>query len=133
MEYFFWKFGDSKKQITLSEKKPPLKSVWIPSVHDIVKFPKVCKLKLLLMSNCRIQQDFTKKMLESCHSLQKLALLGCILNPEILKKICCQNGQSLQVSMTSLLTHNVAHSTRHSFRPKPRNQSVKKFFSLAIS
>ena len=133
MEYFFWKFGDSKKQITLSEKKPPLKSVWIPSVHDIVKFPKVCKLKLLLMSNCRIQQDFTKKMLESCHSLQKLALLGCILNPEILKKICCQNGQSLQVSMTSLLTHNVTHSTRHSFRPKTNNQLLKKFLSLAVT
>ena len=74
-----------------------LKSVWIPSVHDIVKFSEVSKLKLLLMSNCRIQQDFTKKMLESCYSLQKLALLGCILNPEILKKICRQNGQSLQV------------------------------------
>ena len=74
-----------------------LKSVWIPHGQDIVRFPEVSKLKLLLMSNCRIQQDFTKKMLESCHSLQKLALLGCILNPEILKKICRQNGQSLQV------------------------------------
>ena len=74
-----------------------LKSVWIPPGHDIVKFPEVSKLKLLLFSNCRIQQDFTKKMLESCHSLQKLALLGCILDPEILRKICHQNGQSLQV------------------------------------
>ena len=35
--------------------------------------------------------------------------------------------------MTSLLTHNVAHSTRHSFRPKTNNQPLKKFLSLAFS
>ena len=29
---------------------------------------------------------------------------------------------SMMVSMTSLLTHNVAHFTRHSFRPKTNNQ-----------
>ena len=33
------------------------------------------------------------------------------------------------VSMTSLLMHNVAHSTRYSFRPKTNNQ----FLSLAFS
>ena len=37
------------------------------------------------------------------------------------------------ISMTSLLTHNVAHSTRHSFRPKTNNQPIKKFLSLAVS
>ena len=36
-------------------------------------------------------------------------------------------------SMTSLLTHNVAHSTRYSFRPKTNNQPIKKFLSLAFS
>ena len=36
-------------------------------------------------------------------------------------------------SMTSLLTHNVAHSTRPSFRPKTNNQPIKKFLSLAVS
>ena len=30
-------------------------------------------------------------------------------------------------SMTSLLTHNVAHFTRPSFRPKTNNQPIKKF------
>ena len=39
----------------------------------------------------------------------------------------------LSTSMTSLLTHNVAHSTRHSFRPKTNNQPMKKFLSLAFS
>ena len=36
-------------------------------------------------------------------------------------------------SMTSLLMHNVAHSTRHSFRPKNNNQALKKFLFLAFS
>ena len=36
-------------------------------------------------------------------------------------------------SMTSLLTHNVAHSTRPFFKPKTNNQHLKKFLSLAFS
>ena len=36
-------------------------------------------------------------------------------------------------SMTTLLTHTVAHSTRPSFMPKTNNQPPKKFFSLALS
>ena len=36
-------------------------------------------------------------------------------------------------SMSSLLTHTVAYSTRPSFRPKINNQSLKKFSSLAVS
>ena len=37
------------------------------------------------------------------------------------------------VSMTTLLTHTVAHSTKPSFRPKTNNQTLKKFLSLALS
>ena len=36
-------------------------------------------------------------------------------------------------SMTQLLTHSVAHSTRPSSRPKTNNQPLKKFLSLALS
>ena len=36
-------------------------------------------------------------------------------------------------SMTQLLTHSVAHSTKPSSRPKTNNQSIKKFLSLAVS
>ena len=36
-------------------------------------------------------------------------------------------------SMTQLLTHSVAHSTKPSFRPKTNNQPLKKFFSLALN
>ena len=37
------------------------------------------------------------------------------------------------ISMTSLLTHTVAHSTRPSYRPKINNQPLKKFLGLAVS
>ena len=37
------------------------------------------------------------------------------------------------VSMTTLLTHTVAHSTKRSFRPETNNQPLKKFLSLALS
>ena len=37
------------------------------------------------------------------------------------------------ISMTSLWTHTVAHSTRPSFRPKTNNQPIKKFLSLVVS
>ena len=36
-------------------------------------------------------------------------------------------------SMTSLLTHNVAHSTGYSFRSKTNKQPLKKFLSLAFT
>ena len=36
-------------------------------------------------------------------------------------------------SMTTLLTHTDAHSTKPSFRPKTNNQPLKKFLSLALS
>ena len=36
-------------------------------------------------------------------------------------------------SMTTLLTHTVAHSTKPSFRPKTNNQPIKNFLSLALS
>ena len=40
---------------------------------------------------------------------------------------------SKTISMTTLLTHTVAHSTKPSFRPKANNQPLKKFLSLALS
>ena len=39
----------------------------------------------------------------------------------------------IQSSMTTLLTHTVAHSTKPSFRPKTNNQPLKKSLSLALS
>ena len=45
----------------------------------------------------------------------------------------CFESRTTDTSMTLLLTHNVAHSTRHSFRPKTNNQPIKKFLSLEFS
>ena len=42
-------------------------------------------------------------------------------------------SQSIGRSMTTLLTHTVAHSTRPSFMPKTNNQLPKKVLSLALS
>ena len=52
------------------------------------------------------------------------------LRPKLLYTSLAEAGE---VSMTSLLTHNVAHSTRHSVRPKTNNQPFTKFLSLALS
>ena len=38
-----------------------------------------------------------------------------------------------QISMTTLLTHTVAHSTKPSFRPKTNNQPLKKFLGFVLS
>ena len=40
---------------------------------------------------------------------------------------------ALSISMTSLLMHTVAHSTRPSFRSKTNNQPTKKFLSLEVT
>ena len=39
----------------------------------------------------------------------------------------------INLSMTTLLTHTVAHSSKPSFRPKTNNQSLKKFLSFVLS
>ena len=39
----------------------------------------------------------------------------------------------MNISMTSLLTHTFAHSTRLSFTPKTTHQPLEKFWSLAVS
>ena len=51
----------------------------------------------------------------------------------ILDKFQFWIGSYICFSMTSLLTHTFAHSTRPSFRLKTNNQPLKKFLSLAVS
>ena len=41
--------------------------------------------------------------------------------------------EAIKVSMTTLLTHALAHSTKSSFRSNTNNQPLKKFLSLALS
>ena len=49
------------------------------------------------------------------------------------RTLCTLTVLWLSNTMTSLLTHTVAHSTRPSFRPKNNNQSTKKFLSLGVN
>ena len=42
-------------------------------------------------------------------------------------------GSEVSTSMTTLLTHTVAHSTKPSFRPKTNNQPLKMFLNLVLS
>ena len=64
-------------------------------------------------------------------------LLERSLGWRIYLRICWFQGwiifRYLFTSMTSLLTHTVAHSTRPFYRPKINHQPLKKFLSLAVS
>ena len=46
---------------------------------------------------------------------------------------CLYTAMIQEYSMTSLLTHTVAYSTRSSFRPKTNNQPTKKCLSLTVT
>ena len=59
--------------------------------------------------------------------------LFCVPKSEISESPNIFYTMYMYFSMTSLLTQNVAHSTRHSFKPKTNNQPLKKFLSLAFS
>ena len=64
-----------------------------------------------------------------CVLHQKLQMINCCIEV----KIAREQNKDEKDGMTSLLTHDVAHSTRHSYRPKTNNQPIKKYLSLAVS
>ena len=74
-------------------------------------------LKLLLAASCR--WVLTKYLTR--YVLVKLVTSICFVTT------------STYISMTTLLTNTVAHSTKPSFMPKTDNQPPKKFLSLALS
>ena len=69
--------------------------------------------------------------------LMWICVTGSTLEKKIIylyvEKLFQQKTDTKSFSMTSLLTHNVKHSTRHSFRPKTNNHPINKFFSFAVS
>ena len=69
-----------------------------------------------------------KRHIRDCHSSHEDKKFKC----EICGTFATNAEDRLKVSMTSHLTHDVAHSTRHSFRPKTNDQPFKKFLSLAF-
>ena len=97
------------------------------------------QILVFLMTNCLHWKPFQSS-------------LGQVTTPKYERPACVWKGLSQQIkfikktlppmknygwvlsdSMTSLLTHTVAHFTRPSFRPKTNNQPIKKFLSLAVS
>jgi len=67
--------------------------------------------------NCK--KNIFWQLYGSCHQALKLKWKSCF--PKL-----------AQSTMKILLTHNVAHSTRHSFRPKTNNQPIKKVFKSYV-
>ena len=63
-------------------------------------------------------------MLQPCMYLQKWQPQGQFSRP---------SAVGMGISMTTLLTHTVAHSIKLSFRSKTNNQTLKKFLTLALS
>ena len=99
----------------------------------------IALLKNMLIRASRVWIFPTTKYLDTPKLLSHLndtklnkALKRCML--EILTMQCKVAIHCLLAySMTSLLTHTVAHSTRPSYRPKINNQPLKKFLSLMVS
>ena len=64
------------------------------------------------------------------HFSWPVTLPNCKISDNIMDVLTSNNKH---ISMTSLLTHTVAHSTRPSLKPKTNNQPFKKFLSLVFS
>ena len=60
-------------------------------------------------------------------------VIGAVLPIDNLKKDQRSVLNNILLSMTTLLTHTVAHSTKPSFMPKTNKQPPKKFLSLLLS
>ena len=66
-------------------------------------------------------------------NIHKLDTYGCSTKDILLLTNIFKTIPANQVSMTTLLTHTVAHSTRHSFRPKTNSHPIKKLLSLEVT
>ena len=96
------------------------------------ELPGLKQFLLLLHSDKKYCSEKTSRKYIPIHNnFQSLAILNIFLNfPCFLLAFFSSYPF---ISMTQLLTHSVAHSTKPSSRPKANNQSIKKFLSLAVS
>ena len=94
-------------------------------------------------SSCIIHNGF-KLYNDEGASLKKIRGFTRIFNLLLCKQnISCSNCRMLKlfcsedimvlISMTSLLLHSFAHSTKHSFRRKTKNNDIKKFLIHAAT
>ena len=75
----------------------------------------------------------SKRQRNSCLNFARKKKLLCICTSYQIFQNFHSKHANTSYNMTSLLTHNVAPSTSHSFSPKTNSQPLKKFLSLAFS
>jgi hypothetical protein len=80
---------------------------------DSLNFNESSKLRYLNLSLCKANEEILKDLLTSCRSLQKLSVEPRILGSEEIKKICNQNGSSLQTLHLSFEFDMDFETTRH--------------------
>ena len=111
-------------------------SAWIKIKMFLQKwFQLICNYNNLCRQNQRaLHHIITDKICHNlkvfliCHIFAYLSAKYCQITRGVFLLYSC-----IYISMTSLLTHTFAHSTRPSFRLKTNNQPLKKFLSLAVS
>ena len=83
-----------------------------------------------LIVYCKINCDVIEKFCEvtNCdnkyENIHKLDTYGCSTKDILMLTNIFKTIPANQVSMTTLLTHTVAHFIRHSFRPKTNNHPI---------
>ena len=124
-----------------------------PEAKDNLKYEE-CSEEIIIKSDITIKEEFIEdsknetlgefneqildwyepELIESSKQPQKKKPTKQKKSKGIKKpKVPDHSVEDIKGSMTSLLTHTVAHSTRPSFRLKTNNQPLKKFLSLAVS
>ena len=65
-------------------------------IGNTLKFTKICQLKHLDLGECEINERVMNYLLSSCHNLESFSLEYLDLQPHTIKRICLQNGKTLQ-------------------------------------
>ena len=85
--------------------------------------------KLIVYCNCDVIKNSCE--VTNCdneyENIHKLDTYGCSTKDILLLTNIFKTIPANQVSMTTLLTHTVAHFIRHSFRPKTNNHPITIF------
>ena len=122
---------------------------WCPGENrmETPRTPSAGGLRIFWLNNWQFQPNVSKKMKKMFFWKFCLELHTSYLakisgdprrrvfgwSPDDFRRNIIAGPHGIYSSMTQLLTHTVANSTRPSFRPKTNNQSIKKFLSLGVS
>ena len=76
-------------------------SLYEAKLTGTLSLKKSSQLKYLDLSNCNADTKVLEELLASCHSLEKLSLYKLVVTSKIIKSVCCQNGQTLEMLVLS--------------------------------